>query len=369
MRKFMIIALICQGAAALAQSPFHNQFKSGPHAVGFQLIHLQDTSRLYDSKPRTIPISYWNPTSKATDSLFTFQHYVLANAGLTFNEQTPKQASLIKAFLTQAGKNGASKSDLQRLLKTPALASQNAEKQTGEFPLAITIQGGGRPAYTQFILNEWLASQGYRVASIPDLRSSINRQETTSKSNALALSLDLKLVLNALKETGKVAVIGFSKAGEAILHRQKLDAAFDAMIFLDAQPGVQMVELLALDLSEDSTPTLAFSSNHQGRMDFQTAQNDSTAFLRLGGNLLKIRLMQANHGDLTAAAVLGDLVPKYNRWPVFGDSRLSYKVLCQISGIFLDHYLKNIPGEAEVDNLMKSLPVEFISLHRINRKQ
>ena len=77
--------------------------------------------------------------------------------------------------------------------------------------------------------------------------------------------------------------------------------------------------------------------------------------------------MEANHGDLTSAAILGDMVKGYNRWAAFGDSRLSHETLCRITHLFLNHHLKDQPGESKVDELLRALPPGFITMHKITK--
>ena len=77
--------------------------------------------------------------------------------------------------------------------------------------------------------------------------------------------------------------------------------------------------------------------------------------------------MDANHGDLTVAAILGDMVPDYNRWPSIGQARLSYESLCRFTLIFLNQYLKHIPGEDRVKQHIAKLPPEFLVMHPLRK--
>lgn len=371
MRAILLLVFTACLSSIDAQSLFHSALPSGTYAVGYSVLQIEDSTRTYAGRSRLLNTSLWFP-AKADGRPIRFKEYLNTEALNTGNIIDDTQLKvLMEQFLSRAIRNGANQKDLESLLQQKVLARSNDTKIDGGFPFVMVLQGGGRPAYTQFILNEWLASYGYIVASFTDLRASADRQLNSSITNALALSKDIQLVLDKLDITERTpkAIIGFSKAGEAILHHQSIHSAFDAMVFLDAQPGHSMINELGLDvLKNNTTPSLAVFSNHQGKMSLKQAQADSIAFGILGGNTLKIRLMEANHGDLTSAAILGDLAPGYNRWKAFGQSRLSHEALCQISFFFLEQYLKNSPKEQEVYALINSLPPGFINMHRIIRK-
>lgn len=366
----LILLFFSLPIVSYGQSPFFQNLDTGRYSVGFKTIQLQDHNRTYGDSSRPLLISVWYPAIQDDREKVYFRDYVhLASQSSRLSPLTNSQRSeAVSMFKELISRRGAVKEQLDELLSTATLARYNLSPITTKPPLLIVLQGGGRPAYTQFILNEFLASHGYLVASISDIRSHPDRQQTTGLSNARTLSEDIDLILDELKEltNGQKAILGFSKAGDAILLNQLVHKAFDTMIMLDAQPDQGFLDSLDLDkLSKITTPTLTVFSNHQNHMTLAEAEADSTAFEMLGGKRLKLRLMQANHGDLTVAAVLGEMIPGYNRWKAFGDSRRSYETLCRTARYFLDHNLMKVPSEQKVKELLSGLPGNFTVMHKL----
>lgn len=370
--RIFICLLIMLTTQLKGQSIFHEGLEIGPNAVGFKVFQLTDNSRTYGSNDRPIALSVWYPTSSNTQHRLAFEDYVKLDGYV--NTTDSKATKVVKAYIEKVEKRGADRRQIEALLDERVLAQPNAKIDEGKKHLIISIQGGGRPAHTQFILNEYLASRGYIVVSISDIRSHPDRQNTTIESNMKAISADVSFILEYLFyhdefEIDKVGGMAFSKAGEALLLNQVLDERFDAQAFMDAQPGQYALTYIPQEgLAQMSIPMLAFFSNHQGRISTEMAKKDTSAFEFIQKNdLLKIRLMQANHGDLTSSAILGDLVPNFNRWQAFGDSKLSHQTLIRVTALFFDRYLQGERTERKVEQLIVELPTDFIVIHKKER--
>ena len=356
------------------QTSFWGSLNKGDYNVGFTTFALSDSSRGYGKGARPILLSLWFPQEAAEGTRVTFEDYLATEARklrLAPLSAQEKRAAM-EVFVNKISKRGAQAEDIRALTKQVTMASRGELNPTA-LPLIFVLQGGGRPAYTQFVLNEYLASHGYLVVSLADLKHSPNRSHNSSEKNSRAMSVDIDFVLNYLETHFNhafeaKAAIAFSKAGEAVLLNQSSQQQFQALVMLDAQPGAETQEYLTTSmLSTIQAPTLAIFSNHQKKLSWEEALEDSKAFEDLNANRLKIRLMDANHGDLTVAAILGDMVPGFNRWPSIGQARLSYESLCRFTLIFLNQYLKHIPGEDRVKQHIAKLPPEFLVMHPLRK--
>ncbi len=359
------------------KSPFLGDLKIGEYDVGFKTIQLYDSTRKYGKHYRPLLISVWYPAKVKTESVLYFEDYLLHDA-IKLNpnlKETTNQEQASKTFVSRAKLRGAQETELLELIETKTSAYLNAEPLAGDFPVITTVQGGGRPAYTNFILNEYLASHGYIVASIGDIREGPNRRQTTALGNARALSKDISLIepalLNEGFRLGASGVIAFSRAGEAVILNQKENTSFTAAVFLDAQPDSTLIsELGRTELSKVQLPLLAFFSNHQKKMTYSEAIQDTSAFEFLRkSEATKIRMMESNHGNLTSAAMIGEyMVKKYDRWPLIGNAKLGYETICLLILEFFGEKIKEHEStmlKNPIDQL--KLKSEFLVIHRAGK--
>ncbi|MCE7992318.1 MAG: hypothetical protein HEP71_10070 [Roseivirga sp.] len=373
--SFLLLLLLFTSQNLIGQMSFGETLKMGGNSVGFKTIDFRDSSRLYGQQYRPILISIWYPAITGNDSPVEFRdHLFIAERKSKLTELTvSEEKATTDAFSKRISDRGASSEALNQLLSSTTGSFWNAAQTTGKYPLLLSIQGGGRPAYTQFILNQYLASHGYIVMAIADIRADPDRGKTNIESNINSLSADIDRVLGFVRSSGdfqitQTGIMGFSKAGEAIIHHQMNNQRFKAITMMDAHPEGAALEFLSgQSLALVTSPLLVFFSNHQGKLSYEAAIRDSLAFTFLPNNKThKIRLMEANHGELTSAAILGDLVPGYNRWPAFGNARLSYETLCRLTLAFFNQHLKDLPDE---QGLLReplktlALPLKFLVKH------
>ncbi len=348
----------------------------GKHPVGFKTVSFADSTRNYGQSPRPILCSIWYPATETNNKRLKFKELIYVDGRkISLKSLSDSRKNQIRdAFLNKIVTRGASLNDLGRLLETSLPVYEKAPHISEEFPLVITSQGGGRPAYTQFILNQYLASHGFIVCSFADIRSSPNRSETTVKSDMESLAGDIKDIVNWFKNESNFAIssiggIAFSKSGEAMLLNEMVETQFNALAMLDAQPGKDALTYLPNhQLVYSQVPILAIFSNHQNKLTIKETQKDTSAFsfMQFSDKLL-VRFMEANHGDLTSASILGYLIENYNRWPAFGRSKLSYETLCEIVLNFFNRYLKYQESEREVLRIFESLPKDFLIFRKIEK--
>lgn len=373
--SILLPALLLTTHSLIGQMNFLGTLKKGENPVGFKTISISDTNRLYGNEYRPLLISVWYPAlARSSSPVYFRDHLLIAGRKIEMNELTTRQEkAIIDTFSKRITDRGASSENVKQLLSSTTHSFWNAPLKTGKAPLVLAIQGGGRPAYTQFILNHYLASHGYIVMAIADIGSDPDREKNSLESNIRSLSEDIESVLTFVRTSGnfdiiRAGIMGFSKAGEAIIHHQMNEQPFAAIAMMDAQPGGAALEFLSdQKLTAVTSPLLAFFSNHQGKLSHAAAILDSLAFSFLpNSGVDKVRLMESNHGELTSAAVLGDLLPGYNRWPAFGNARLGYETLSQLTLTFFDRHLKDLPDE---QNLLGeplkvlALPPKFLVRH------
>ncbi len=379
MKQLIIITLLLATSTVSGQnSPFFGNLKNGEHSVGFKTIGIQDSNRTYTQKDRPVYISVWYPSEETSESRVRFQDYLYTDAlKLIFDkpeEIDKKQAS--KNFIDRVKIRGALEAELFKLTETTTSAYIDSKPAEQPFPLIISTQGGGRPAYTNFILNEYLASHGFIVASVGDIREKPNRRETTAIGNARALSEDLSLIPQTLLKAGFQVrghgAIAFSRAGEAVIQNQVKEHRFHAAVFLDAQPDSSLLA----DMDEDALlqieiPVMAFFSNHQNKMNYSKATQDSAAFEFLPkSQVTKIRMMESNHGNLTSAAMIGEyMVKKYDRWPLIGNAKLGYETVCRLTLEFLNEKIKGRQSSI-LNNPIEQLKLkkEFLVIHKAGKE-
>ncbi len=382
MKKVYFVLLVCFTFKLSAQDSFWGDLVPGSYDVGYRTIAISDTERTYNGQPRPLLLSVWFPASldEASDRVL-FEDYLFTE-GAKVSMQSLNQAQkddVSTQFIKKIAERGADTQALKDLLKLSTKAIKNESVLNETFPLLISLQGGGRPAYTNFILNEYLASHGYLVASFQDIYASPNRRENSQEQNMEALGKDISLAIAKLKSMpefsiSRIGSLGFSRAGGAILFHQVNEGNLDAIVTLDGQPGNQLVEILGSDQLEDiNIPVMAFFSNHQNKLSLESAQADSLAFEFLpNSDRLKFRMMELNHGDQTSSGMIAShLVKNYNRWPLIGDAKLGYETICRLTKAFFDRYLKNITSASQIlDNPHQELGLteEFLVVHRIEKK-
>ena len=176
--------------SATAQSfPQWGNLKPGPHAVGFKAIHAVDSARSYGNTitpgPRPIRITLWYPATPARDARpmqyrdYIFQRQTrLGDKVLTAAEEASTIAalasslrqmqSLVNGTLVPVFPDGLPEDRVARMAATPTAAFKDAAPARGRFPVVLSIVEPD----DQSILFEYLASQGYVVATVVNLGTS-----------------------------------------------------------------------------------------------------------------------------------------------------------------------------------------------------
>ena len=175
----LALSLLAGAAGAAAPDvprPQWGNLAPGPHAVGFRVMHVADSSRTYvhadgHRTARPLQILVWYPArTTATARPMPFGEYV--HLGATAQGRRPLTDSLrrtAESFMTTGPLQpffGGAVPDTaaRRIFATPTAAVRDAPAAAGRFPTLLTLAVS--PAVEQSVRWEYLASHGYVVAGV-----------------------------------------------------------------------------------------------------------------------------------------------------------------------------------------------------------
>ncbi len=235
-------------------APAWGGLKPGPYAVGFKTIDTADYSRSYgveNPNSRPMQLNIWYP-AEAGGAVMKLQDYyetwrTPAIQRIDTNFYRTNYAETMQGLGRRYPRGVAPDSVIQFVKNSLMYAAYNAVPVKGKFPLIIT-PGPGGDALSQGVRNEYLASHGYIVVSIPMLNESpadFNRADNSIPS-ILAQSNDIGFVINYFHQQpnvdiNNIAVISmYLQAGLMHqFHTRKLKAIIsfeDDMIGLNMSP-------------------------------------------------------------------------------------------------------------------------------------
>ena len=168
--------------------------------------------------------------------------YPTADSGarLRFVDYAGNSAPQLSAFLERTGMN---RSAIDSLFASPLFASAAPRAAAGPFPLILVAQGNGQDVIDQVVLCEYLASQGFVVATTPSpmLRVPMEREDQVGQfaelqSSDLSDAIDVvSAVLPANRE--QIGVVGHSFGARAALLLAMRDQRIRALVSLDGGIG------------------------------------------------------------------------------------------------------------------------------------
>lgn len=188
----------------------------GPYAVGYRRL---DT--------RSGVVHSWYPTSAR-------------GAPLRFRDFLGGTSGALASFLAKAGVSAA---DTDSLLASRLYSIAAPRPLDRAFPLVLVAQGNGQDVADQVVLCEYLANQGYVVASTPSpmLRTPMEREDQAG-TFAERQAADLAAAMRALAErqpvdTMHVGIVGHSFGARAALLLAMRDPRIRAVVSLDGGIG------------------------------------------------------------------------------------------------------------------------------------
>ncbi len=336
----------------------------GPNAVGFRLSTVYDQSRIFHSNPefrgleeaaetaRPIRLYLWYPAEAAKGEHLRLRDYVRM-AAEDFDLIPAGSAPADKDLpLTVQLAKGLSEEKRLKLLAGRTAAVANAQPLSGKFPLVIMGQGlYYESPLSLFSLAEYLASQGYVVATCP-LVGTYSRLVNRNVIDLETQLRDMEFVMAQARalpfvDKERMGIVGYDLGGMAGLLLAMRNPWVKAMVSLDT--GILYSNSYGLPTSSPSyrksrftIPWLMMTQDRfvskNPRAEKETSLFDSKA----AGDSYLYLCRTENHGDFTTYAALGmeNAVPGY--WgPIKGNAVLLHDTICRLTWRFFEGYLGN----------------------------
>jgi dienelactone hydrolase len=243
----------------------------GPYEVGYRVLHEYDTTRTFKPKfdyfgqptegsiARPIQISVWYPAAPAPGrSRMKLEDYYFTTATETdFAPASTERLTILMnrlkniwpiEFRIPPEGRAAVRGKLESALKEDVFAVKDAAPENGPFPLIVHMPGyNGSPAHHAELF-EYLASQGYVVAAVPNMGR--YRREIDDEAASLDVQArDLEFAVTRMGEfpnvdRSRVGTTGMSWGGFSNVLFGERDARVDAVLTLDG--AITMPEELKL---------------------------------------------------------------------------------------------------------------------------
>jgi pimeloyl-ACP methyl ester carboxylesterase len=348
----------------------------GRYAVGFRTIFRYDSSRTWkttrgyngtfspDLKGRPIQINVWYPASpNRSATKMRFGDYV--------DQSAPEDFAALNTIMKQRSRDDAASSvpsaEIPALRSAQMNAYRDALSEKGIFPVVLYFGGLNAPINSNAILGEYLASQGYIVASISLLGPSEEQAFQSRTPEDLESSVrDMEFAWSILQgepniDKSKVAVLGHSVGAiEAVILGLR-NADVSAVIALDGTYGFQGLSSVlthsygyAPEKMRASFLDLRRAQGAQGNEPLDLSAVDS---FRHADRTL-ITLAKMHHSDFTSFAMIGAEfhTPLPTSYPLNGwnreTGRAGYQKVCKIVLSFLNANVKSdLNALGEIDRL------------------
>lgn len=230
------VVLLALPNPAVGQVPL-GALEPGRWPVGFATLALARSATI----PHTLPleIGIWYPAEDSAGTRLTYRRYFL----LGEHRDTTVPAELT-GFITFLMEHGAPEAEVAAWLDQPMLASAGPKRAGPRFPLVLLAQGNGQTLHDQAPLAEYLASQGYVVATTPSpmrITGPLTSEDDIGR-RAEEQAGDLAEARSALAarpdvRPGAIGVVGHSFGARAALLYAMRDPDVAALVSLDGGIG------------------------------------------------------------------------------------------------------------------------------------
>lgn len=368
-RTGILFAVLClmlttasQVHAASENSPLWAQLRPGPYRTGFRYIYTRDPSRTWtqtrgfgkaftpDLLGRPIRISVWYPASPKSGARMAYGEYINTAGPQSYKTYD----ELIRAQDLFHSKLNVRSGVLPQFLATPVNAYAHAIPLKSRFPLVLYFDGLQGDTVSQVVLNEYLASYGFVVATIPIVGENASMPAQTSTQTGLETTIrDMQFAWSILRfypdvDAAKVAVVGHSLgAVEALLFAMR-NGDVSAAIGLDGTYG--FTPNVLTDFYAYDSPRMSAALLDLRRA--QTSTGPSAFVLDLSAveslyfsSRTVVTLKGMYHTDFTDFGILA----KVFDFPPFADRNyttgsLGYQAVCRI---VRDYLKEKLTGTSE----------------------
>jgi dienelactone hydrolase len=355
---------LANGQAPEKARPLWGTLPPGPFDVGFRVLYSLDRSRVWGPTPhsalagefaRPVRISLWYPAQRnATAARMRYREYIEFAApdpyfarldGLLEARDT---TSLREMF---AGAEGY----YSDALALPMAARRNAPPARQRFPLVMYSQGWNSSHQSDnVVLAEFLASNGYVVAAVPQVGETVS--DLTLQINPVDLETQMRDVEFAtgvaqmlpFVDRRKIALMGWSMGGVVSLWIAGRNPKIDAVVGLDASFRAHTFVNLAIgspyfDIRRLRAPLLALQS---GNTKYTPGQDDRVVDSMHFAERFVGRVADITHGDFSDFPMLARLFPVAILDRTADQASRGHETVCRVVRVFLDGVLKEEGGPA-----------------------
>ena len=377
-RRLLYCAIFFATASQVhAQSlPLWGDLTPGPYRVGFRVTYRVDSSRTWLPVPdsaaefaRPVRVSIWYPASASPGGEeMRYADYVRFRApnrffgtldSMLLNRDTVSWRSAFRGV----------ENLYPRLLELPVYARRNGTPASGTFPLVLYSEGWNSSSQNDnSVLAEYLASNGYVVAAVPQVGTS--SVALTLGVNPVDLETQLRDVETAMVvaqsqrfvDRKRVAAMGWSMGGVVALWLASRNPNIDAVVGLDPSFAAAQWKPMVLgspyfEIRQIRAPILVLQSGNQR---FVSAQDplviDSLHF----AERYTSRVGRVTHGDFSDFAMVARVFPVRLEDRTATDASAGHVAVARTVLAFLDHVLKQRPtalssivGHARDDSLIR----------------
>ena len=170
-RLLSCVATLVLALAAVegrTQEAWH-ALEAGPHAVGFQLLELRDTTRYVSATTaRRVRVYVWYPTDESDGPRLTFGDYATLADGDAWPSDGVAPGRDRLSYARHVLSGSLAPEALERLHATPLQSVEDAAPLPGPFPFIVLGQGlNYESPIAHVALCEYLAGRGFVVVTTP----------------------------------------------------------------------------------------------------------------------------------------------------------------------------------------------------------
>jgi dienelactone hydrolase len=364
MSRWLWLSMLLFGSGVCAQGQLQFGAPWGPHAIGFKVVHLLDSSRSWSDghdpltgvpvtamTERPLQVLVWYPASAAGKPM-VYANYLalLASEDGAVNDPALIQRVVDGQIRAWAGADPLS--GYQAIAAQPVHATTAATPAAGPFPLVIYAPSDSNASFEDDVLCEYLASHGYVVISTSSRGAHLpymtNGQMPVDMANTRAQAADIGVLIGqagklAGVDTDKIAVLGYSWGGMASAFAAATDDRIKLLVDLDGSVRY-FPKLLAMapDISPDriQVPLLFFASQEDPLTPNKNDKPGSFIDRIQHADVTTIWLRDMQHDDLTSDSLrFGN---DRTHGPATAQQRSEgYSWIARYTLAFLDAHFKN----------------------------